>query len=108
MAEDVIVAIDGGPASNAAVDWMLDRARTLTLSVELTTVVDLDQAPAGGPEDDFRIVYERALSQAARWVEAAAPNLRKTSVVRRGSPVEELIRASKTADVLVIGTDRTT
>ncbi|TFB51340.1 universal stress protein [Cryobacterium tagatosivorans] len=108
MAEDVIVAIDGGPASNAAVDWMLDRARTATLSVELTTVVELDWAPAGGPEDDFHIVYERALSEAGRRVDEAAPTLRKTSVVRRGSPVEELIRASTRADLLVIGTNKRT
>lgn len=108
MAEDVIVAIDGGPAGNAAVDWMLERARTVSLSVELTTVVELGWAPAGGPEDDFHIVYERALSEAARRVDVAAPNLRKTSVVRRGNPVEELIRASHKANLLVIGTNKKT
>ncbi|TFD46026.1 universal stress protein [Cryobacterium sp. TMT1-2-1] len=107
MAERVIVAIDGGPASSAAVDWMLERARTVNLTVELTTVIELGWVPAGGPQDDFHLVYERALAEAARRVDEAAPSLKKTSVMRRGAPVEELIRASAKADLLVIGTKKT-
>ena len=107
MAEKVIVAIDGGPGSRAAVDWVLERARTVRLSLELTTVVELGWAPAGGPEDDFHLVYERALSDAGRWLDAAAPTIKRTSVVRRGNPAEELVRASTTADLLVIGSSKT-
>lgn len=107
MAEKVIVAVDGGPASRAAVDWALHRARTVSLSMELTTVVELGWAPTGGPEDDFHLVYERALAEAGRWVDAAAPTIKRTSVVRRGAPVDELVRASATADLLVIGSSKT-
>lgn len=107
MAEKVTVAVDGGPASRAGVDWALERARTVSLSMELTSVVELGWAPTGGPEDDFHLVYERALEEAGRWVDAAAPTIKRTSVVRRGAPVDELVRASATADLLVIGSSKT-
>ena len=107
MAEKVIVAIDGGPASTAGVDWALERARTLPVSLELTTVIEVGWAPAGGPEDDFHLAYERALSEAGRRVDEAAPTVKRTSVVRRGAPVDELVRASATADLLVIGSSKT-
>jgi len=107
MVERVIVAVDGGPASRAAVDWVLDRVHTVPIRLELTTIVELGWSPAGGPEDDFQPAYERALADAARYVEQAAAEVKTTSVVRRGVPVDELVRASADADLLVIGTNKT-
>jgi nucleotide-binding universal stress UspA family protein len=107
MVERVIVAVDGGPASRAALDWALARASTVPLRLELTTIVELGWSPVGGPEDDFQPVYERTLAEAARYVESAFPQLKTTSVVRRGNPVDELVRASAEADLLVIGTNKT-
>lgn len=107
MLEKVIVAIDGGPASAAALEWALQRARSVQLTLELTSVVELGWSPVGGPEDEFQPIYERALAEATRKVEQAAPTLKKTSVVRRGVPVDELVRASADADLLVIGTNKT-
>jgi nucleotide-binding universal stress UspA family protein len=107
MLEKVIVAIDGGPASAAALKWALQRARSVQLTLELTSVVELGWSPVGGPEDEFQPIYERALAEATRKVEQAAPTLKKTSVVRRGVPVDELVRASADADLLVIGTNKT-
>src|SRR5512140_897093 len=100
MLEKVIVAIDGGPASGAALEWALQRARSVPLTLELTTVVELGWSPVSGPEDEFQPVYERALAEATRRVEQAAPTLKKTSIVRRGVPVDELVRASADADLL--------
>ncbi|WP_166789584.1 universal stress protein [Cryobacterium fucosi] len=107
MVERVVVAVDGGPASTAALDWALERAKVLPISLELTTVVDLGWAPAGGPDDDFRPIYERALSDATQRVEHEVPDIKKTSYVRRGVPADELVRASASADLLVIGTNKT-
>lgn len=107
MTEHVTVAIDGGSASRAAVEWALDRARTVPLSLELTTVIELGWTPAGEHDDDFRPAYERALSEASLHVRQAAPSLKSTTVVRRGRPVDELARASAAADILVIGTNKT-
>ncbi len=107
MTERIVVAIDGGPASTAALDWALERATALPVSLELTTVVELGWARAGGPEDDFQPVYERALAEATRRVERTLPQCKKTSYVRRGVPADELVRASTSADLLVIGTNKT-
>lgn len=107
MVERVIVAVDGGPASRAALDWALDRARTVPLRLELTTVVELGWSPVGAPDDDFQPAYERALADAARYVEQSFPELKATSIVRRGVPVDELVRASAEADLIVIGTNKT-
>jgi len=107
MVERVIVAVDGGPASRAALDWALARARSAPLLLELTTVVELGWSPADGPDDDFQPAYERALAEAAGYAERSFPDAKITSVVRRGAPVEELVRASADADLLVIGTNKT-
>ncbi|ASD22078.1 hypothetical protein B7495_08215 [Cryobacterium sp. LW097] len=107
MVERVIVAVDGGPASRAALDWALARAEDVPLSLELTTVVELGWSPVGGPEDDFQPVYERALAEATRFVAQNVPAVKATGVVRRGVPVDELVRASSAADLLVIGTNKT-
>lgn len=107
MVERVVVAVDGGRASTAALDWALERAKVLPVNLELTTVVELGWAPSGGPDDDFRPVYERALADATRRVEHDAPASKKTSYVRRGVPVDELVRASASTDLLVIGTNKT-
>jgi nucleotide-binding universal stress UspA family protein len=113
MVEKVIVAIDGGPASKAALEWALareqalERAQATPLTLELTTVVELGWSPAGGPDTDFQPAYERALSEAIRRVEQVAPSCRKTSFIRHGVPTDELVRASASADLLVIGTNKT-
>lgn len=107
MVERVIVAVDGGPASRAALNWVVARARTVPIRLELTCVVELGWSPVGGPEDDFQPVYERTLAAATRYVEQECPDLKTTSVVRRGVPVDELVRASADADLLVIGTNKT-
>ncbi|MBC7441863.1 MAG: universal stress protein [Ramlibacter sp.] len=113
MVEKVIVAIDGGPASRAALEWALDRALTAErlqstpVTLELTTVVELGWSPAGAPQDDFQPAYERALAAAVRRVEQAAPQCRKTGYIRHGVPTDELVRASQAADLLVIGTNKT-
>jgi nucleotide-binding universal stress UspA family protein len=107
MVERVIVAVDGGPASRAALDWSLARADTVSVHLELTTVVDLGWSPVRNPDDDFQPAYERALADAAAYAEASGAEVKTTSIVRRGSPVDELVRASAGADLLVVGTNKT-
>ena len=113
MVEKVIVAIDGGAASKAALEWALDRVVTLErvqgtpVSLELTTVVELGWYPVEGSDYSNQRAYERALAEAVRRVEQVAPSCRKTSYIRHGVPVDELARASATADLLVIGTKKT-
>lgn len=62
MTEHVVVAVDGGPASAAAFDWVVDRARTVEMRLEITTVVDINWFPQPNPDpvlaEDERIVDE--------------------------------------------------
>jgi nucleotide-binding universal stress UspA family protein len=55
----------------------------------------------------FQPAYERALAAAARHVEERMPGCRRTSYIRHGVPAEELVRASASADLLVIGSNKT-
>ncbi|WBM80288.1 universal stress protein [Cryobacterium breve] len=114
MTENMIVAVDGGPASAAALDWALTRlvARTSggssaePIELELTTVVELGWSPHDVAVS-FQPAYERALAAAARHVEERMPGCRRTSYIRHGVPVDELVRASASADLLVIGSNKT-
>lgn len=105
MAEKVIVAVDGGPASEAALEWVIDRAKTVELQLELTTVI-----PSDLMEDlpGYRSPYKDALEQAKTRATAALPDLTITTKVRRGDPRKNLIGASRHTDLLVLGTNKTT
>ena len=107
MVERVIVAVDGGPASDAALAWVIDRARTVNMEVELTSVVGVDLDLPVGDGVDFRTPYERALAQAEATITAALPELVVTTKVRHGIAREALILASQHTDLLVIGTNKT-
>jgi nucleotide-binding universal stress UspA family protein len=114
MTENVIVAVDGGPASAAALDWAVARAvrrpaigsDATPIELELTTVVELGWSPRDVAES-FQPAYERALTNATHEVERRAPECRRTSYIRHGVPVEELVRASASASLLVIGSNKT-
>jgi nucleotide-binding universal stress UspA family protein len=107
MVERVIVAVDGGAASDAALAWVLNRARTVEMSVEMTTVVGLDSELPGGAETGYRTSFEAALARAEAQARASNPELAVTTKIRHGIPHEALIDASRDADLLVIGTNRT-
>ncbi len=106
MPEKVVVALDGGPASHSALDWVIERSHSVPIDLELTTVVDLGWAPPDVTAH-FLPVYDRILLDAAERVSLAAPGLRVATVVRHGDPVDELIRGSLFADLLVVGTNKT-
>ena len=107
MAERVTVAVDGGPASEAALAWVIDRAKDVELYLEITTVVGLDSDLPDSTEDDYRSPLEKALLNAKTTVEAAVPHLAVTTKIRHGLPHEALVNASRHTDLLVIGTNKT-
>lgn len=94
MAERIIVAIDGGPAGDAALDWIVERSRTRALDVRLTTVVEPGRA--GGFE-------EQAIAAATARLHAEAPAVQTTEFVRRGHAADTLVTDSSHADLLVVG-----
>ena len=102
MAERLILVIDGGAASSAALDWTLVRAATVDLAVRLTTI-DGSGSPQAQPAR--RLDSAQALSRAADRFADISPRSKVEMVMLRGGAVDRLARESKRADVIVIGSD---
>lgn len=107
MVERVIVATDGGNASSAALEWVIERAKSVAMTVTITTVVEDEWELPGGAEVDFRAPYEQALHTAKERLAAAAPKVKVSTQTLRGFPAAALIEASLDGDLLVVGTNRT-
>lgn len=107
MVERVILAVDGGPASDAALAWVVDRAATLTMDLEITSVVGLDSELPVSDDPAFRTPFEEALARAVQTVRSTLPKLAVATKLRHGVPHEALVAASRHADLLVIGTNKT-
>lgn len=106
MRGTIIVAVDGGPASSAAVGWAAGRARIAGLDLELTTVA---HPAVSYREDDtrFRPHYTRVLSEASDLAASVAPDVLTTTTLRHGDALDQLAAVSATADLLVLGSNRT-
>ncbi|WP_161498933.1 universal stress protein [Cryobacterium aureum] len=104
MAETIVLALNGGTGSRAALDWVIERARTIPVSLELTTVIDLARLPTTIRKDWVLPAYEQMLMDAANRVRRDAPMVRVMTSVRRGAPLQELLISAVDADLLVIGT----
>lgn len=107
MIERVTVAVDGGPASDAAVEWVIHRTRSTKLALDIVAAVGLDSELPTGAESHFRTPFEDALERAKTRVRAAVPGLAVTTTILRGLPHDALITAGLSSDLLVIGTNKT-
>lgn len=107
MVERVTVAVDGGPASDAAVEWVIHRSRSTELVLDIVAAVGLDSELPTGAGTHFRTPFEDALDRAAARVRAAVPGLAVSSTILRGLPHEALVTAGLGSDLLVIGTNKT-
>jgi nucleotide-binding universal stress UspA family protein len=104
--ENVVVAVDGTPTGEAALDWVIDRARRADLAVEIVVV----QEPVGSEDGsdvisalDFSSIYEGVMDAAAVRVREEAPNTSVRTVLRIGRARIELTQAASHADLVVIG-----
>jgi len=104
MAETIVLALNGGTGSRAALDWVIERARTTQVSLELTTVIDLARLPPTITKDRVLPAYEQMLMDAANRVGRDAPAVQVMTSVRRGAPRHELLISAADADLMVIGT----
>jgi nucleotide-binding universal stress UspA family protein len=90
----VVVGIDGSPAADVAITWGAEEAATLRSPLHLVHTVTAGQPP-GLPGD---IVY-KAVAR-ARGLE---PGIVIDSRIESGSPSAALVKASRNAAVVVIG-----
>jgi nucleotide-binding universal stress UspA family protein len=97
-----MVAVNGGPESEAALAWAVERARQRPVVLDVITVVPL--APRAADADAFLLpAYEQVLTDAVQRAERDAPGTVVTGFVRRGDARSELLYASTRADLLVVG-----
>lgn len=105
MTEHVVVAVDGGSASESALDWAIDRARTIDMRLEITSVVDIDWIPQFGP-DPVIAEHERIVAEAGAKAESSGVGVPVSTTVHHHRPIQGLLEASRRADLLVIGTHK--
>lgn len=105
MVEQLVVGIDGSPASAAAAEWAGREASVRGAGVR---VINVWRAPTSnvqfspGPEG-LRLWEEGQTFEAARRVERDHPEVAVTAEQVVGSPVQELIDASEDAGMVVLG-----
>lgn len=107
MTERVVVAVDGGAASDAAIEWVIERSHSTVLEIEVTTVVELGWLGPGKRELEFLEPYRNALKSASARIAELAPDTKVTTTTRDGLPADVLAQASEHADLLVVGTNKT-
>jgi len=106
MTESVVVAVDGGTASAAALDWVIDRARSVDMQLEIITVADIDWIPQLGSEWVL-LQHEQVVQAARERVASSGAAIDCSTTVEHDRPVPGLLAASRRADLLVIGSHKT-
>lgn len=103
----ILVGIDGSESSMQALDWALVQAEQTGASVSVVTAWHLPASwgwgapipPPDMPRDDAEDMLEKSLEP----VRKLHPNLSIDSQVVEGHPAPMLVEASRTADLLVVG-----
>lgn len=99
MKDTVIVAVNGGSGSDAALRWALQWTSRTGQELAVCTIVDSDFFEA----DIFSLTREQVLRRARADVQRFAPHARPVYQIHRGRPAEELIEMSRHASMLVVG-----
>jgi nucleotide-binding universal stress UspA family protein len=103
--DTVLVAVDGSPASRAALDWALDRAGRTPTRLRLVTVVWTGHASFTF-DSEVEPLYEGVLLEAQDHARSAVSGVEVTTSMQRGVPQFELVQESQGATMLVLGTDK--
>lgn len=103
MSDRIVVATDGGIASRAALDWVVNRAIGMPCEVELVTVEDLDWLPLGFDRAPYLHRYEEALEAARDYLANRNGIGFVATRLLVGDPGEEIAAAGGLAGMLVIG-----
>jgi nucleotide-binding universal stress UspA family protein len=101
----IVVAVDGSPSSQAALDWAIDEAgrRSLPLHLLHAFGVDYSMMPRPTLSPDGTSVDDELLDAGMARVRSLAPAVRVTSEADTGYPAPALVALSGTADTIVLG-----
>src|SRR5262245_21806557 len=105
---DIVVGVDGSPASEAALGWAATEAGRR--GCELTVVHVFDwrvigaRAPIGGPlAEDARSRAEHLVESAVADAKAMVPGVTVHGEAVRGSTGATMVASSASADLVVLG-----
>lgn len=109
MANRMLVGVRNIDTSRAAVRWAAERAASRGLGLHLVHIVDEGMRRAGnaGLLQATRSDVDAMLASAADLARAVAPGVDTTTKVGEGDPLNELVRLSQDADMVVVGSDTT-
>lgn len=104
----VVVGFDGSPAADIALRWGAEAAVGHGLPLTLLTARPDAEAPVLDLEEELveeliEVDLVEALEAACEQVRVTHPDLTVRTVIHPDSPVEGLLAASTTADMIVIG-----
>ena len=105
MTDHVVLAVDGAAPSLAAERWVVERSHRIAAEIEVTSVLEHAPLAAGFPDAE-RDRRRRRLDEVAARLRAALPDAAVRAELRHGRVVDELIAASASASVLVVGMTR--
>ena len=108
----IVVAIDGSSNSERALDWALRHAAALNAPLTVLTVHEVPKSywgriPVAGPADEAAVKEESLAADemtqrvASRLGDGAPAKVSVRAVI--GFVVEEIVNASRDADMLVMG-----
>jgi hypothetical protein len=100
MSERIILVIDGGVASAAALARTLARAASVELDERHSAI---DESGTSQPQHEGRLDEAEALSRAAAQFTEASPQSKVEVVILRGAAVDRFARESEGTDVVVVG-----
>ena len=109
-ASDVVVAVDGSPASNNAVRWAANTAAKRDVPLRLAASYTLPQflysegmVPPQELYDDLQRETLRKTDDAREIALSVNPDLRIGHAVAEGSPIDMLLEMSRDAAMIVMG-----
>ena len=110
MINRILVPIDGSDHAERALEFALDLAQKYSSEILVLTVVQypvLVEVPLNINEyyGDIKASYERMLSESLEKAKKTAPNLRITSELMEGHPVDKIIETATEGkfDMIVMG-----
>ena len=108
MAGRMLVGVKNFDTSRAAVRWGAERAASRGLGLHLVHVVDEAMRRAGnGLLQATRSDVDAMLAASTDLAHAVAGDLAVTTDVGEGNPLNELVRLSQDAEMVVVGSDST-
>jgi nucleotide-binding universal stress UspA family protein len=102
----IVVGVDGSQSSRAAVRWAIEQAKLTGASVDAVMAWKYPAATfdrMAGAEVDFEGTNKEALAEIIKQEGGPEPAAPVRLVVTEGHPADVLLRASRDADLLVLG-----